>query len=324
MVQPRRLLLQQVDLLLSHMPGVWEGQPESIHDARVAIRRIRVLLPLAPGWGQWSNAELGNRFKRAGRALGRVREVDVHVELLSSLERRVPTSASAIVQVRRHFEEHRRAVARRLVKRLESLELSSVLAQLAANKSSLAEAGSMPRHSWRRNLRAVVLNRAGVARDAIAHATGTYMPNRIHAVRIAVKQLRYALEASEATGMKQRTHELRRLRRAQEILGDLHDRETLMDAMEALSLPPGEVTDQVNVVIGVVGAECRELHERYLARRAAVVQICEDARRSAEPARLGKALALGVLGASLGLGARQLVVVGRRASAYRPDPPASR
>ncbi len=317
MVQPRHLFLQHVDVLRSQLPGVWEGQPESIHDARVTIRKIRELLPLTEGWGPWSTEDLADRFRRAGRALGRVREVDVHLELLSALQRRVPTSAPAIVGVQQRFDDQRLAVARRLVKRLEPLDLPSVLSQLGAYKPSIADVGARlsQRYSWRRNLRVAVVNRAAIARDAIAHASGVYMPNRLHAARVAVKHLRYAMEASQATDARDRARALRELRKAQEILGDLHDRETLVGAMEALHLSQhrGEMTDQVPVVIGVVRADCRELHERYLARRAAVLQICQDAGRRAEPARLGRALAIGALGASVGFGAR-LVLVSRRTS----------
>ena len=316
MVQPRRLLLQHVDFLRSHMPGVLEGQPDNIHDARVAIRRIRELLPLTNGWGRWSNDELDDRFRRAGRALGRVREADVHLVMLSSLQRRVPTSASAIVGVQQRLDDQRSAAARRLVKKLESLELPSVLSQLAGHKPSIAEVGARlsRRHSWRRSLRAVVVKRAGLAREAIAHATGVYMPNRLHAARIAVKRLRYAMEASQATGTREPERALRQLRKAQEILGDLHDGETLIDAMEGSGKHPGEMTDQIAVVVGLLRAECRALHERYLARRATVVQICQDAGHPAKPARLGRVLAIGALGASVGFGARQLVLVGRKPS----------
>ncbi len=320
MVQPRHLLLQHVDFLRSHMPGVLEGQPDDIHDARVAIRRIRELLPLTSGWGRWSNDELDNRFRRAGRALGRVREADVHLVMLSALQRRVPTSASAIVAVQQRLDDQRSADARRLVKKLESLELPSLLSQLAGHKPSIVEVGARlsRRHSWRRGLRAVVVKRAGLAREAIAHATGVYMPNRLHAARIAVKRLRYAMEASQATGTLEPERALRQLRKTQEVLGDLNDRETLIDAMEGSSKQPGEMTDQIAVVMGVLQAECRELHERYLARRATVVEICQNAGRRARPARLGQVLAIGALGASVGLGARQLVLVGRRAPSSRP------
>jgi CHAD domain-containing protein len=316
MVQPRRLMLQHVNVLGAQMPGVWDGQPPSIHDARVTIRRIRELLPLTDSWKWRPPDDLEESFRRAGRALGRVRELDVHLALIWSLQRRVPTSACALALVRQRFEEERSAVARTLVKKLEQLDITNMLSQLVAHKPSMVEFGARlaRRNHWRSDLRGLVLDRARSAREAINHATGVYMPNRLHAARIAVKRLRYAMEASQATDSGDGTRDLRQLRKAQEILGELHDRERLIDAIEAwrAGQQRDEMTDQIAVVIGVVRAECQDLHERYLARRGTVIQICEQAERHARSARVGRALAIGVLGVSVGYATQRLTMVGRR------------
>ena len=46
-VTPQSLLQQQVSALHDHTPALLDGGVDGVHDARIATRRIRELLPLA-------------------------------------------------------------------------------------------------------------------------------------------------------------------------------------------------------------------------------------------------------------------------------------
>ena len=51
-------------------------------------------------------------------------------------------------------------------------------------------------------------------------ASGVYLPKRAHRVRVETKKLRYVLEL---VGSAESAAMVKRLRRAQEVLGQLHD-----------------------------------------------------------------------------------------------------
>ena len=89
---PSTIFRTELDELRAHMPGVLDGLSDSVHDARVATRRIRELLPLMTE-RQGVNDDLRVRFARVGRALGRVRDRDVLISVLESLETRIPHAA---------------------------------------------------------------------------------------------------------------------------------------------------------------------------------------------------------------------------------------
>ena len=50
MTTPLTLFQEQIDVLRTRVPGLLDGRPESIHDARIATRRVRELLSLTHEW----------------------------------------------------------------------------------------------------------------------------------------------------------------------------------------------------------------------------------------------------------------------------------
>ncbi len=304
MVHPCSLLATHAASLFGQLAEVLDsGSPDAVHDARVSTRRIRELLPLVSPRQTESDSELRDRFRRAGRALGSVREDDVHLALVSSLSASLPTSAEALGLVQQRYEEERPARVRKLIKTLEELELMSDAKRLAARHGPNRVLAWLPvRESWQARLRSIVTARCHAAADAIVHATGVYFPNRVHNARISVKKLRYALEAYQDTGLGDRADDLRRLRKAQDLLGELRDRQTLLDAIAGMDVREErpDVKAQLDVVTGFVRAESRGLHGRYVARRAVLLDICQrEAQALRRPRR--RAVALGAVAASIGL-----------------------
>ena len=159
-------------------------------------------------------------------------------------------------------------------------------------------------------------HRANATADAIAHATGVYFPNRLHGARISIKKLRYALEVCQASGLDDRADDLRRLRRAQDLLGELRDRQTLLEAIAGIDVAPerADVKAQFDVVTGFVRAESRGLHERYVARRDVLLDICRREAGHARGRSRWRAVSLGAMAASIGLSGG-LVAAGLHAAA---------
>jgi CHAD domain-containing protein len=311
---PHSLLRQQLTALQSHVPSVLEGDVAAVHDARVVTRRIRQLLPLTTAWHSRDAVDsLYQRFRRVGRALGRVRDADVQIELLRYFESRVPAVAPSLVVVRLRQERKRLKLMRQVIKELEQDHLPDLIEEAGSGRLAGGPFRTAARR-WRPQLRSMLAARARVVEDAVRHATGVYFPNRVHSARIAIKKLRYAVEIAEATASGRLTETIRDLKKAQEILGHLHDRESLVDRLSDEEVDK-EHADLVALVTQVVQAEIGELHRRYLARRERVLEIAREA--AGRPVRAALApvplmMAAGAVALSSGL------VAARRSLAPRP------
>ena len=89
---PNSLVRSHLQQMLEHLPGVFNGDIESVHQARVATRRLREVLPLI----SVTRRETSSAFdivRSAGRELGLVRELDVMDGVLEGAVDRSPRAA---------------------------------------------------------------------------------------------------------------------------------------------------------------------------------------------------------------------------------------
>jgi CHAD domain-containing protein len=289
---PVALLDQQAKVLRTQLDGVYDGRVDAVHAARVATRRIRELLTLAvPGEG--ANDDLKDAYKDVGRALGRVRDIDVQIGLIRDLERHAPQTAPSLVLVRQDHERDRLAGMRRLIKTLERLDVEAVLRRIATRHSS-GPRSQLAARAWRDHLKQLLLERASNAAERITHATGVYFPNRVHSARIAVKKLRYAAEISQATGASNLREAIKSLRKGQEVLGEMHDRASLLDTLARYFGRDHVDADHLSLTSQVLEGEILDLHARYMARRSALCDACAEIERwSVRRSKARPALAVG-------------------------------
>jgi CHAD domain-containing protein len=284
---PVTIFRQNVDEFRAALPELLDGSPVGIHDARVATRRIREVLPLTRDWDRHQVADdLLGAFKRVGRSLGRVRDLDVRVDLLSYLEPRIGEAAAAVHVARRQQERQRLVLMRKLIKRLEGLAVDGELGRLGKTGATKdLRLRMLQRPSWPGELRRLLDERSVATWDSIDHATGVYFPNRLHQARIAIKKFRYASEIATATGILKDDGLLRDLRRTQDVLGQLHDREMLIRELDHIASQNGDVKRrQIRMIQQLAEAEIVDLHARFLARRRRVVDCCRSVQRAVQPA----------------------------------------
>lgn len=271
---PAALIDNQLYIVRTCLPRLRDGDATSIHDARVASRRIRELLRFArpPIGDQWRE-----QFRTMGRALGRVRNVDVSLDLLQDLESRLPSAAPALVTLRHRQRDERLRRVRGLIKRLERLDAERFVDDLIANSRHSGRGllqGSASR-IWRRALEKLIVARGESATEALVHSAGVYFPNRIHATRIALKKLRYSMEVANEIGAARYANSLRELRKGQQVLGELHDRQELLNEISNLG------ADDSHAALGLaqqlIDAEIDDYHRRYLGRRERLFEIARDA-----------------------------------------------
>src|SRR5262249_24410734 len=220
------LLKRRLERLTRALPGLEHGDIRALHRARVASRRLRELIPVLQLDAAVAR-KLARRLRKLTTRLGSVRELDVLMLLTDEMHQSRRDQSSALARVgvvvsKQRDEARRRLFARlpiqsmwRLATRLERVYADLQLVEAASSRA--------PAHAWKWAVDARVERRAARLSADIQDAGAVYIPERLHAVRIALKKLRYALElANEAAGTRGDA-DLRTLKRGQELLGRMHD-----------------------------------------------------------------------------------------------------
>ena len=292
------LLKKRLDRFTRVLHGVEQGDVPALHQARVASRRLRELMPTLQIEGGTAR-KLARRLRKLTARLGAVRELDVLVLLIDELHLSRRRSSGALGRVGVTISKSRDEARKKLLAHVPIAEMSRLARKLDRIVCDLRQAeGSSSRsaiRSWRWAIDARVARRASRLSLVMARAGALYLPERLHAVRIAVKKLRYAVElASEAAGAGPDA-DFRALTRGQDLLGRMHDMQLLIERVRQAqaSLTPASVTvwRDLDGLIGSLEDDCRRLHARYMRVRdvlAAMAERCIDQpqRRTAHgPAR---------------------------------------
>jgi CHAD domain-containing protein len=275
-----QLLKKRLRRFTQTFAGLEKGDVVALHRARIASRRLRGLLPLLE-LDSGRARRLSRRLRKVTSRLGRVREQDVLLLLIDELHESRRSHRQALGRVAVGVSEERARKRKRLFDRLPMAELRKIGKRLGTIIDDLRELErETPRaaRGWRWAIDATVTARASRLRDAIDSAGAVYLPERLHEVRLALKKLRYAVElASEVSGPA--APELAVLKRAQDVLGRMHDRQVLIDRVrqEQASLTPPDLTIWRGLDALVVSLEddCRRLHARYMRSRPALEAMTE-------------------------------------------------
>ena len=123
MVFPASVLQSEFDALLGYLPLVRDGDVEGVHDARVVTRKLREALPLFARSFPDDVRRVKRIVKRAGRRLGRVRELDVMDAELTRRAGRMPLARARHYRRAGDAGSPPAAARRRLVKTLDRVRL---------------------------------------------------------------------------------------------------------------------------------------------------------------------------------------------------------
>jgi CHAD domain-containing protein len=220
----RAAIARSTARLIGHDPGVRLGvDPEDVHQARVATRRLRSDLGTfgAVVDREWDRA-LRRELQWLGRLLGAVRDTDVLVE---RLEHRIATLATGDHEPGKHLVEglrdHRDRARDELLAGMRSDRYLTLLDTLIAAAHTVPSSGDgtnleldlgdLVDKPWKQLRRAV---------DAL----GTDPPDvALHAVRIRAKRCRYAAEAVAPAVGKPAKQFAAAVAGLQEVLGEHQD-----------------------------------------------------------------------------------------------------
>lgn len=253
------------------------GHGDAVHQSRVSTRRLREALPLVKGRGR-DRRRLRRELRRVTRALGPVRELDVALALAGTLANDWPELASALDMVSARLHELRARRRARLVKKVSRADIDDLVKRMNALLSQ-ARGGRTSRAIDRPRLAERIANRAATTRDAAESAGALYAPEALHAVRIAAKKLRYALEVARAVRVAGAASAARRLRQYQNLLGLLHDLQIfsahVTRVQARLAADDTDLASLSDLLMHLEG-RCRELHAAFVAERGALVTLCDD------------------------------------------------
>ena len=270
------LVCQRIGVLTRTLPAARKGDAEALHKARVASRRLRETLPLVASGS--TQRKLERTVRRITRALGPVRELDVELEMLAEMEAAGDVPRAAVVRLRHVVSEERRGLHAQMLERLGRCGIDTLRRRAVAAARKGAKRGGARDAAQVAAARDRAARRAGRLALAIENASGLYLPDRLHEVRIGVKRLRYALELLSAVSRSRAEARLRTLRTAQNLLGRMHDLEVLIARTRTVQGAPGAPTlkqsGELDRFVRCLETECRRLHGHYMASRAALLTIC--------------------------------------------------
>ncbi len=254
---------------------------EALHQARVASRRIREILPILIGGKPARLQKLRRRFRRITKALGTVRELDVALKVLTEIQGVHPAARVGIEYVRERVITDRKAACESMAERVESIDIDKLCRRINEAIEGESKEPTRDWSAWRAVLVARVARRAEALRAAIDRAGALYLPDRLHAVRLAVKKLRYALELVQESNVARSTRSIRLLKTTQDTLGRLHDLEVLTECARSVQASidskSGRHMAEVDRVIRLLEDECRLIHATYVGAREGLTEICDVA-----------------------------------------------
>lgn len=259
----RVIFARQIRRMLSHEAGSRTGADiESVHQMRVAIRRMRSLFNLIGAhYRPKTTARYERGLRQTARALGAIRDLDVLILDLQDYQETLPADDHAVLaQVVAMLDERRSASRVRLNRLFDSKRYARFVRgfqrfakrpEKGARRLKRSEAPHQLRH---------VLPLLLHERMARVKAYDTVLPvaddNVLHALRVEYKQLRYALEFFQPILGRSAGYFLKQVKEMQEILGRIND---IAVFSECLSRLDQMTLEQSAVLEGYISARNNEL-----------------------------------------------------------------
>ena len=216
----RAKIAEQVAELIAHDPGTRLGaDPEELHQARVATRRLRAVLRAAaplldPEWTKSLRAELA----WLGSALGPVRDLDVLLERLrTEIDELEPEERRAAGRFLSMLEAERASARAAMLEALSSRRYAELLTRLeTAAVAPRARAAEV-------SLQDIAAREFRKLRKAVRALPGEPPDEALHAVRIRGKRARYAAELAEGVVGKPADRFVQTAKRFQDVIGAHQD-----------------------------------------------------------------------------------------------------
>lgn len=202
---------------------------EDIHDVRVSSRRVRTNLSIFEDYFPQKKVKIWQRdMKEITKAFGSVRDLDVQIDLVDQIYKTVDDKSILpglrrirlrLKQKRQHKQDETRKMTRSILESATFVELQAwaktILNQDQGTPESRSELYQLGYEHIQKRLD-----------EFLFFEVFIFDPDRVeemHQMRIAAKQLRYALEVFSDLYMKKSDFALEIARQSQQFLGEIHD-----------------------------------------------------------------------------------------------------
>ncbi|MCZ7395956.1 MAG: CHAD domain-containing protein [Candidatus Methanoperedens sp.] len=226
-----------LSLLLSlsrEIEGVREAEDiEFIHRMRVASRRSRSCLPLFEEcFPSGKYREWRKEIRNITRALREARDADVQIAFLKAYTEKLkeeslrPGAQRFLLRLRQRRERVQPRVIKALDRLLESGVVEDMEKSCRKMRKGRAEVNSPETYQK------ALVHITSRLDEIFAHEASVYIPENIkehHAMRIAVKRLRYTMEVFSPLYEGELENQLAVCKKLQDVLGDLHDCDVWID-----------------------------------------------------------------------------------------------
>lgn len=213
---------------------------EPVHRMRVASRRLRAALNAFKDILPVKETKIWIReISKIGRALGLARQLDVQIRFLESAKKGLKNNPSIFYTetIIKSFKKKRRLAQKQINITLEGFEIKNSFPELESCLNKLSS-GKCMRLAGTFNLpgSAIILKRLDKMLEFAPYVSKPQSIKELHRMRIAAKKLRYTLEIYRFIYGSRLDKYIRASRDIQDLLGDLHEFDSLAGALSDFSI----------------------------------------------------------------------------------------
>ncbi len=266
-------LANQLQTMVVSAAGVRKNEPDSIHDMRVATRRLsNTIATYGKVLDDRHAQDLEVRLKRLALQLGAVRDPEVLLERLESeLDAQPPTliQGSARERLRTKLLTQSQQARAALLEVLDGSAYTGLVAGIKQLVKPSSTTGAARRPA--RKVLPVLVDRsfrklARRAEKAVRAPQGEARDRAYHRTRKAAKQLRYAAEVALPVCGSQGVAVASLATRIQEILGEQHDSVIAADFLHRIAVDVASRDGSAftfGLLVGVEQAKARAAGEEF-------------------------------------------------------------
>jgi CHAD domain-containing protein len=220
-------LVRSVQALDQEIQGVRNSEDiEYIHRMRVASRRMRSSLSIFKEiLPEKKQNEWARTIRKLTQALGEARDTDVQIELLSKLidQTTEPKNKPGMNRLLLRLTQRRQQLQQDVSGSLDELEKSKTNKQIISRFEKLAGDAFVSSPALYQRAYTIINEKLNTFMSYEVYLRQPDNTAMLHAMRIAAKRLRYAMEIFASIYPDELAQPLQAARKSQQILGDLHD-----------------------------------------------------------------------------------------------------
>ena len=225
----RAIIGETLRHLLTNQPAALAGDPEGVHQVRIAVRRIRSALRLfSPHLEAHARRLFEGELRLAGRTIGEARDWDVFCDEILPQVAESPKARKVAEMMRAPAEARRAAAHQRCVRQLQDPSFRALVLGLAAWIEGREDSEQVGDKVLKRDIKDIA-EKLLDGLDAKATKRGRAVRHdadamELHPLRKSLKKLRYSVEFLQSIYRPKKAKRfLRRLKKLQNALGEIND-----------------------------------------------------------------------------------------------------